>query len=277
MTQLQIGHGVQRHNMKTTIAVSSTVITLLIAISQVNAGIIVGPIANPDNGHDYYLLTPGTWTASEAEAENLGGTLAIIRNSAEQDWIFSTFGSYGGVTNRSLWIGLRRDWQGGPFAWVNGEPLKYTNWSLGEPDNLWWHERYVHMWSSSMKYPGGKWNDASDDVSFYGLIPNGVVEVPREEILTENEKSLIGTWYEGGRIDRPCYFAGTTNMLFAIGHSGRSARIVCASANHVFAASWHTSGEIVQDKILWSDGTWWSRKASNYTSDEVSQSEIEIR
>jgi hypothetical protein len=263
--------------MRTTVAFFSMAIALLITACYANAGVIVGPITNPHNGNDYYLLTPNTWTASEVEAENLGGTLAIINNSAEQDWIFSTFGSYGGITNRSLWIGLRRDWRGGPFAWVTGENLAYTNWSSGEPDNLWWNESYVHMWSSSMKYPGGKWNDASDDVSFYGLIPNGVVEVPQEKILTKNEKSLAGTWYEGGSIDRPCYFAETTNMLFAIGNYGRSARIIYASPNHIFAASWHTSGEIVQDKILWSNGTWWSRKASNHAGDEVFRNELEIK
>ena len=255
--------------MKITVAVCSTAVTLLVSVFCLKAGVIAGPITNPDNGNDYYLLTPNTWTASEAEAENLGGTLAIVSNSSEQNWIFSSFGSYGGVTNRSLWIGLRRNWQGGPFAWVTGQQLTYTNWSLGEPDNCGGNESYVHMWSSSMKYPGGKWNDAADDVNFYGLIPNGVVEVARGETLTESEKSLIGTWYEGGRADRPCYFAGTTNMLFALDNIGRSARIVYASANHVFAASWHTRGEIVQDKILWSDGTWWSRTASSYSSPET--------
>jgi hypothetical protein len=37
--------------------------------------------------------------ASEAEAEQLGGTLAVIESVGEQEWVFATFGSYGG-TNR---------------------------------------------------------------------------------------------------------------------------------------------------------------------------------
>jgi hypothetical protein len=69
--------------MKTTFAVCSTVVLLFAAI-QSHAGIIAGPITNPANGQDYYLLTPDTWSASEAEAENLGGTLTIIRNADEQ-------------------------------------------------------------------------------------------------------------------------------------------------------------------------------------------------
>ena len=47
---------------------------LLFFAFQSRADIIVGPITNPANGHDYYLLTPNNWTASEAEAEALGGT-----------------------------------------------------------------------------------------------------------------------------------------------------------------------------------------------------------
>jgi hypothetical protein len=256
--------------MKPTIIFCSTAMTLLVTIFRVNAGVIAGPITNPDNGHDYYLVTPNTWTASEAEAENLGGTLAVVSNSAEQDWIFSTFGSYGSLPNRSLWIGLRREWTGGPFAWVTGAQVVYTNWAPTEPDNCGGNERYVHLWSSnnSNKNPG-KWNDAGDELNLDGSQPNGVVEVPQEKSLAENEKSLIGIWYEGGRIDHPCYFAGTSNMIFAIENYGRTARIIYASDSHIFAASWHTRGEIVQDKILWSDGTWWSRKATSYTSGKI--------
>lgn len=254
--------------MKTLIATSSAFIGFLITVLHADAGIIAGPITNPDNGQEYYLLTPNTWTASEAEAESLGGTLAVINNSAEHDWIFSTFGSYGGNAKRSLWIGLRRDRIGGPFQWTAGTPVTYTNWSPGEPDNCGGNESYVHMWSNSTQNPG-KWNDAADDLNLEGSQPNGVVEVPREKALSENERALVGTWYEAGRFDRPRYFAGTTNLLFGIGGYGRSSRIIYASASHLLAADWHTRAEIVQDRILWSDGTWWSRKPSNYTDGET--------
>jgi len=49
--------------MKTIIASCSAALLLLAAI-QSRAGIIAGPITNPANGHEYYLLTPNTWTAS---------------------------------------------------------------------------------------------------------------------------------------------------------------------------------------------------------------------
>ena len=240
-------------------------------------GTIVGPITNPDNGHDYYLLTPSTWTASETEAENLGGTLAVVRNAAENEWIFSKFG-YGGAAPRNLWIGLRRESRGGPFAWVTGTSLVYTNWSPGEPDNgTGGIEMYVHMWSSAYSC-AGKWNDAGNQLNLQGSAPNGVVEVPRGKSLTEKEKSLLGTWYESGRSDRKCFFAATEGVLFAIDNYGRSTRVICDSPAFILATGWHTRGEILQDKILWSNGSWWSQKASDFTGDAApSGSEIQLR
>jgi hypothetical protein len=63
-------------------------------------------VTNSANGHVYYLLPQSTWSASEADAQALGGHLVTINDQAEQQWVFSTFGSYGG-TDKSLWIGLR--------------------------------------------------------------------------------------------------------------------------------------------------------------------------
>jgi hypothetical protein len=62
-------------------------------------------IVNPQNHHSYLLLSAATWKDSEAEAVAFGGHLATVRNRAEEDWIFKTFGSYGGQ-QRLLWIGL---------------------------------------------------------------------------------------------------------------------------------------------------------------------------
>jgi hypothetical protein len=85
-------------------ALSLAAAIFLGATADSSAKILSGPIVNPTNGHEYYLLDQASWTASEAEAEAMGGTLAIIRNAAEQGWVFSKFGSGDGV-NHSLWIG----------------------------------------------------------------------------------------------------------------------------------------------------------------------------
>jgi hypothetical protein len=256
--------------MKTTIASCSASILLLAAV-QTHAGIIAGPIINPANGHEYYFLTPNTWTASEAEAENLGGTLVVINHAAEEEWVVSKFGAYGG-TNRNLWIGLRRQWQGGPFAWVTDEKLDYVNWHPGQPDNGGGTENCVHIWTRLSDHPNS-WNDLADNWSSGDDTPCGVVEVPgksKGKALTEKEKSLIGTWYNNGDPDQPCWIAGTDNLLFAIDQNKDASRAVYTTEGLLFSPKWKQHAEIVKGKILWSRGNWWSRIPAEYKTTETS-------
>ena len=140
--------------------------------------VIAGPITNNANGHLYYLLSDNaTWTASEAEAQQLGGHLVTITDQAEQDWVFTTFGSYGGI-NRSLWIGLNDAPSEGHFVWASGEPVTYTHWRAGQPDNgNGGIEHYAHMYNADGD-PPGSWNDLPNSNPYPGFAPiNGVVEV----------------------------------------------------------------------------------------------------
>ena len=98
-----------------------------------HASVLLGPVTNAVNGHNYYLLSSSSWPASEAEAISLGGHLASIDDAAEQSWAFSTFGTFAGV-DRSLWIGFSDSVIKGTFLWVDGTPVTYTNWLPGDPD-----------------------------------------------------------------------------------------------------------------------------------------------
>ena len=278
--------------MKTTIAVCCAAILLFVAAFNASADIIAGPIKNPANGHKYFLLSPNSWTASEAEAENLGGTLAIIRNADEQKWVFSTFSTNGGVNNH-LWIGLYRPYPGGPFGWVTGAKLDYTYWCKGQPDNGGGVESYVHMCAPNRPFGQpllGGWNDLADTGSVDGYVPNGVVEIgdkPKENALTEKETSLIGTWYETGKLERPCWIAGTGHSLFVIPNTRFATRVGICDDGSILEKQWPMAGriytgfsdfgsmpgqnsqrtmrgEIVKDRILWNNGTWWSRKPVGY-------------
>lgn len=127
---------------------------------------------NPANGHAYVLLSQQNWTRSSSEAVHLGGQLVTINNSAEQDWVYQTFGRYGG-RSRLLWIGLTSAGTGN-FRWINGETLNYTRWAAGEPNSG--GENYVAIY-----YPGhnqqNRWNDWGNATSDpIGLPFNGVVE-----------------------------------------------------------------------------------------------------
>ena len=104
-------------NMKTILFVTFTSLGL-----SAHAGILAGPVANPTNGHIYYLLSQNTWSNAEAEAVSLGGHLATVRNQAENAWIFQTFSSYGGEA-RILWIGLSDRDKKFHFTWSSASPL----------------------------------------------------------------------------------------------------------------------------------------------------------
>ena len=238
--------------MKTKITLVIAAVFLVIVVMNSRAGILVGPITNPGNGHDYYLLTPDTWSASEAEAEQLGGTLAVIVNDAEQEWVLSKFGDYGGM-NRSLWIGMHRNRPGGPFVAVTDERVNYFNWDAGEPNNTGGNENYVQMLTT------GKWNDNSDAANPVC----GVVEVPgkaNEPALTAHEKSLIGDWYDNGDPDHRCCIVGTENLLFAINENREASRIIDTPEGYLFSPTWKQHVTVQNDKLLWSWGNWWSRE-----------------
>jgi len=141
----------------------------------IHAGILVGPVVNPANGHIYYLLSQNSWSNAEAEAVSLGGHLATIRNADEQEWVFSTFSGYGGA----LWIGLTDRDKVFAFRWVSGEPFSYSNWGGGQPDNgTGGVEFYGHMWPAGSRSPApGKWNDYADADNVFGFPLQGVAEI----------------------------------------------------------------------------------------------------
>jgi lectin-like protein len=252
--------------MKNIIAQSIVVIALALTLPA-SAAIITGPVNNPANGHDYYLLSANSWTASEAEAERLGGTLAVIKNVGEQEWVFSTFGGYGG-TNRNLWIGMYRRYPGGPFTWVTDAAGSYLNWAPGQPDNA-GNESYVQMFGPREDRITGTWNDLADVPSLEGTPNCGVVEVPAKtaKSLSEKEKSFIGTWYASGEVDHPCWISGTEDKMFQI-FDGRACRLIYTAEGSllVLTPQHGIYGDMAGDKILWSNGTWWSRKPILYDS-----------
>ena len=153
-------------------------LVIVVTALSTNAAIMAGPVVNPANGHAYYLLSQNTWSNAEAEAVSMGGHLATIRNAGEQQWVFSTFGTYGGA----LWIGLTDRERVFTFTWTSGEPVLYTNWSDTQPDHgTGGIEYYTHMWPASIKGtnapPPGKWNDYANVDDLWGFPLYGVAEV----------------------------------------------------------------------------------------------------
>jgi hypothetical protein len=129
------------------------------SISSALPGVLAGPFFNPANGSTYYLLNPSNWDFAQAQAVAMGGNLATIRNMDENEFLRAQVLGFDGQDRRG-WIGLNDVEVEGQFVWVSGEPVVFTNWDPGEPNNNPAPENYVEMFGSN-----GHWNDANQNAS----------------------------------------------------------------------------------------------------------------
>ena len=114
--------------------------------------VLAGPITNPANGNQYYLLSLASVTNANSKAVSLGGHLATISNAAENEWVRANVANAGG-TPHEVWLGLGDVVTEGTYNWVTGEPFTYANWAPGEPNNY-FDEDFVEMFPTV-----GTWND----------------------------------------------------------------------------------------------------------------------
>lgn len=105
------------------------------------------------NGKDYYVSNTGTdWYAARDTCRRLGGNLACIGSAAENNFIATSTSTMG-----CLWLGFNDDSLEGTWVWVNNEPVNYTNWYPGEPNNFGGSEDFAIFNYGAI----GSWADAS--------------------------------------------------------------------------------------------------------------------
>ena len=99
------------------------------------------------NGHSYFLSN-GAYPPETAHANALasGGHLATISSSQENQFI-------SGLYPDRMWIGYTDRDVEGTWRWITNEPVVYTNWAGGEPNNAGNEDWAVINWS------GPTWND----------------------------------------------------------------------------------------------------------------------
>ena len=111
------------------------------------------------HGGHAYLTTPSTmhWQAAEDYAVGLGGHLVAIDDAAEQAFLESWFAHY------SPWIGINDMDFDDIWQWSSGQPVGYTNWAAGQPDN---------HWSQDAAYMDGfgRWNSRDENENRWGLV-----------------------------------------------------------------------------------------------------------
>jgi len=110
------------------------------------------------NGHTYFRSTATTnWATANANAIALGAHLVTISSTAE-----NTFLSTAGVG----WAGMSDQAAEGTWVWVTGEPVTFTGWNAGEPNNSGGNENYLHI---NFSVNGG-WNDINGANSYPAFI-----------------------------------------------------------------------------------------------------------
>ncbi|KAK7909504.1 hypothetical protein WMY93_014188 [Mugilogobius chulae] len=81
-------------------------------------------------GRRYILISSArNWAQANRHCQGLGGTLAVVHNSATNTFLRT-------VANRkNIWIGFSDAQYNNYWFWANGERTRYTKWCRGQPDN----------------------------------------------------------------------------------------------------------------------------------------------
>lgn len=131
-------------------------------------------VTNPANRHQYFLTDVLSWQEAQAVARAAGGDLVAIDGAQENAWLVATF-----VSEKVdfLWIGLNDVAVEGRFEWTNGQPVIYTNWAAGEPNDnpARGGEDFgaLNGPANPFKRPVGTWTDAPTAAKL-----RGIVEIP---------------------------------------------------------------------------------------------------
>ncbi len=160
------------------------------------------------NGHYYYCSTfPSSWSAAKAYAENSGGHLAVINDAQENQFLANL------LQAPAAFIGMSDAASEGNFEWVNGDPVTYTNWYPGQPNNYNGAQDYVEMLSN------GQWNDqyATCKLEFIMEVPCGNIRQisgpPRGGLFPPGTTEVCYEGSDGMGNTAICCFNVTVNSL----------------------------------------------------------------
>jgi hypothetical protein len=106
------------------------------------------------NGHNYlFCENQESWDDAQAYCRSFGMNLATINSVGEEGWLYANASA---ISTQKWWIGLNDRASEGSFVWASGEPVSYTNWYAGEPNNAGGNEDCGQM---NRFYPNHGWND----------------------------------------------------------------------------------------------------------------------
>ena len=143
------------------------------------------------NGSNYYCsLSPNTWENANNACNSYGGSLATVNSAAENSWLTSK------LQASSAYIGLSDASSEGNFTWTSGQPMTYSNWYPGQPNNFNDGQDYVELLSN------GQWNDQ------YNYKPlEYIMELPAAVSVTQIAGPPSGSVFAKGSVTTITYKA----------------------------------------------------------------------
>ena len=120
-----------------------------------------GDASATDGTHCFALFrTPAIWTDARTACTALaGGHLAIITSAAENALVAQL------AAGHDTFLGATDMVTEGTWLWVDGTPLSYTNWRLGEPSNGGGAYEEDCLVIEGSKTPDDTWDDRPCDPS----------------------------------------------------------------------------------------------------------------
>lgn len=113
-----------------------------------------------DSNGNYHCLklvkSSKSWDNANSYCRNLGGSLAVPRDSAKNQAMKSLLPSH-----YRIWVGLNDKHREGSWKDMNGNSIGYSNWQRGEPNNYRGGEDCLQLRGN------GKWNDDKCSRKFY--------------------------------------------------------------------------------------------------------------
>uniref|UniRef100_H3B614 Collectin-12 n=1 Tax=Latimeria chalumnae TaxID=7897 RepID=H3B614_LATCH len=100
----------------------------------------------------YFSTEEDTFDEAIKFCEERSSIMVIINDREEQQWLKKQINGKG-----SFWIGLTDRVKENEWVWLDGTPLNYTNWKMGQPDN-WNHGHEPGEDCAGVIY-AGSWND----------------------------------------------------------------------------------------------------------------------
>ena len=110
------------------------------------------------NNHTYKIFEEVVdWHTAKKYCENIGGHLATITSSEEQDFIEKLLPE----SHDYYWLGGTDEDDEGNFTWITGEPFSYSNWCVNNPGGS---ENFIGILARPDNFDGynqerGWWND----------------------------------------------------------------------------------------------------------------------